>query len=155
MATPEGASNPLQTSGFFVLRTPLLPLDELRAWSDGLVAPAAAASADLEAAFAADRAELIERLRAAWQRPEIREAVFLASPELHAALMRAERSPDSTEAAARALRSFVAYFTRMAARSTPFGLFAGCSVGALGARTSLDLAPRADYLRHTRSTWTI
>ena len=38
----------------------------------------------------------------------------------------------------------------MTARSTPFGLFAGSSVGRLGARTPLTLPPRSAYRRHTR-----
>ena len=38
-------------SGFFALRTPLLPFDELLAWSDGLAAASAGADpARLEAA---------------------------------------------------------------------------------------------------------
>jgi len=39
-------------SGFFVLRTPLLPFDELEAWTEGV-----------------DRPELERRLREAYERP--------------------------------------------------------------------------------------
>jgi lantibiotic biosynthesis protein len=127
-----------------------MPFDELVAWSVGLQAPDALADSDqLEAALAADRAVLTERLRAMWARPEAREAVFLASPELDAALERSI-APTQGDGGARAFRSFVAYFTRMASRSTPFGLFAGCSVGTLADRTSLELPPRSAYGRHTR-----
>ena len=38
----------------------------------------------------------------------------------------------------------------MSARSTPFGLFSGCSVGLLGDVTELSLANRASYRRHVR-----
>ena len=127
----------LKPSGFFVLRTPLLAFDELRAWS-----------ANVQASTA-DRAALTERLRLAWHRSEVREAVFLASPELDTALQHESSSADNA-AIARALRSFAAYFARMSARSTPFGLFAGSSVGRLGARTQLTLPPRSAYRRHTR-----
>src|ERR1700682_5719720 len=97
-AAAERHSDDLQPSGFFVLRTPLLALNEFCAWCDGLRAPGALADRqDLEAALSADRALLTERLRAAWQRPELREAVFLASPELDNAL---ERSTDGVEASA-------------------------------------------------------
>jgi len=75
--------------------------------------------------------------------------VFLASPELDAALHRAEESI-SSDGATRAFRSLVAYIARLTARSTPFGLFAGCSVGTLGPHTGLELPPRAQYQRHTR-----
>jgi thiopeptide-type bacteriocin biosynthesis protein len=88
-------------------------------------------------------------LRAAWRRPEVREAVFLASPELDAGLQRAEASA-SSDAATRAFRSLTAYFSRMAARSTPFGLLAGSSVGVLDAHTCLELPARAGYRRRTR-----
>ncbi|MCH9682331.1 MAG: lantibiotic dehydratase [Deltaproteobacteria bacterium] len=38
----------------------------------------------------------------------------------------------------------------MAARPTPFGLFAGCGVGTVGDRTRLRLRPIAEHGRHTR-----
>jgi hypothetical protein len=83
----------------------------------------------------------------------VREAVFLGSPELNAGLVRGEAASetgDSVYARHRALRSFVAYFARMCARATPFGLFAGCSVGAFGPRSHMTLPPVHDYQRHTR-----
>jgi thiopeptide-type bacteriocin biosynthesis protein len=124
-------------SGFFVLRTPLLPFDAFQAWTSD----------------AADRADLRSRLWSMWRQPAVREAVFLASPELDMALARADSTgegSDTTEAANRALRSFVAYFARMCARATPFGLFAGCSVGTFDTRSQLTLPPRDMYQRHTR-----
>src|SRR4029079_16597226 len=128
-------------------RSPLLPFDELRAWSEGLCAPAAVGdAARLEGALNADRAVLTERLLAIWRRPEVREAVFLASPELDAALERATPG----ESRDKALRSLVAYVALMASRATPFGLFAGCSVGSLQPATRLELGPRSGYGRHTR-----
>ncbi len=137
----------LEPSGFFALRSPLLPFGDLRAWSAGVSAPAAIGdTARLAVALGADRAMLAERLLAIWRRPEVREAVFLASPELDAAL---ERSVPG-ESRDKAVRSLVAYFARMASRSTPFGLFAGCSVGVLQPQTHLDLGPRSGYGRHTR-----
>src|SRR5262249_40544658 len=116
-----------------------------------LQAPAipASDSARLEQAASADRALLIDRVRAAWRRPEVREAVFLATPELDAGLQRAQESPDS-DSALKTVRSLAAYVARLAARSTPFGLFAGCSVGTFGAQTRLELQPRTAYRRHTR-----
>src|SRR4051794_6003314 len=62
--------NEITPSGFFALRTPLLPFDELLAWSDGLEAPSTGDDpARLEAACAADRARLLHRLRAVFHRP--------------------------------------------------------------------------------------
>ena len=88
----------LRPSGFFVMRAPLLPLEEL------------------------------DRLRADptyWRtlaaRPEVAEALHLASPGLMRRL--AAGDPDDRVAA-----SVTAYLSRMCTRATPFGLFAGCDL---------------------------
>ena len=54
--TGRGTPGPAVTpSGFFVLRTPLLPFTEVAAWGDGLQAPAAADDPGvLDQAVAAD-----------------------------------------------------------------------------------------------------
>jgi hypothetical protein len=138
------------TAEFFVLRTPLLPFDELEAWSAGLEAPAALADPErLAAALAADRERLRARLREALARPEIREALFVASPNLEAALAVWHRDPGGKKGR-RAEEALVRYFLRMTSRATPFGLFSGCSVGTVGGETWLTLAPRGAYRRHTR-----
>jgi thiopeptide-type bacteriocin biosynthesis protein len=145
--TPAGAFTP---SGFFALRTPLLPFDELTAWGDGLQAPAAAADLDrLDAALAADRDRLRDRLRTAVARPEVREALFVASPDLEGRLDLWLRQPGG-ERGQKVERALVRYLARMAGRATPFGLFAGCSVGTLGPQTRLELQARERYRRHTR-----
>jgi hypothetical protein len=64
----------LTPSGFFALRTPILPFDALQSWSHNQ----------------ADRVALQSLLWSAWRQPAVREAVFLASPELDAALGRAD-----------------------------------------------------------------
>jgi len=134
------------SSGFFALRTPLLPFDELLAWSDGL--EAATTGAD-PARWEADRARLRARLQTVFKRPEAREAHFVASPDLEERFDLWLREPDS-EQGQKIERALVRYFARMAGRATPFGLFAGCSVGTLGTQTVLALAERACYRRHTR-----
>jgi thiopeptide-type bacteriocin biosynthesis protein len=142
--------NDFAPSGFFAVRTPLLPFDDLLAWGDGLEAAAAGDDpARLEAAVAADRARLRRRLRAVFARPEAREALFVASPELEGRFDVWLRQPES-EPGQKIERALVRYFARMAGRATPFGLFAGCSVGTLGDETRLALAERARYRRHTR-----
>jgi thiopeptide-type bacteriocin biosynthesis protein len=150
-------------SGFFAFRTPLLPFEEVEAWSAGLAAPGADPEA-LAAALAADRAMLRARLGALVERPEVAEALFVASPSLAEALEIWRRDPDGKKGL-RAERALVRYFLRMASRATPFGLFSGCSTAVLEAgdarapavegggavpRTRLVLGPRAGYRRHTR-----
>jgi thiopeptide-type bacteriocin biosynthesis protein len=143
----------LVPSGFFVFRTPLLPFEELVAWNAGLEAGGALDHGELAAALAADRARLRERLRALVTRPEIREALFLASPSLSEGLELWSAQPESKKGQ-RAERALVRYLYRMAARATPFGLFSGCSLGPVDprpeAQTRLALGPRSSYERHTR-----
>jgi thiopeptide-type bacteriocin biosynthesis protein len=140
-------------AGFFVLRTPLLPFDDLLAWGHDLRAPAVAAAGGSEAelgdALAHDKRVLRERLAALLARPEVREAVFVASPSLDESLAAWQKEPDS-ERGEKVERSITRYLARMCGRSTPFGIFAGCSTAELGAETNLVVAERARYGKHTR-----
>jgi thiopeptide-type bacteriocin biosynthesis protein len=153
MAKPAPES-PFVPAGFFSFRTPLLPFEELEAFSAGLEAPAAAGDSErLERALAADRERLRVRLTALAERPEVLESVFLASPSLHESLSLWRAQPDSKKGQ-RAERALVRYIYRMAARATPFGLFSGCSLGpvetAPGTATRIAVGPRSAYERHTR-----
>jgi lantibiotic biosynthesis protein len=178
-AQPRAAAPAFVPSGFFAFRSPLLPFDEQEAWSEGLEAAAAADNLgstppsagapaagpeQLPAAVERDRERLRARLRAALDRPEIAEAVFLASPSLTDALALWRADPDSRKGR-RAEAALVRYLQRMTTRPTPFGLFSGCSLGRLdgagrdggeggdgakGGRTLLELPGRAGYQRHTR-----
>src|SRR4029077_1438674 len=131
--TGRGTPGPAVTpSGFFVLRTPLLPFTEITAWGDGLQAPAAAGDPGvLGEAVAADRAPLRRRLEDIVTTPEFRDALFVASPGLAAAADLWRKEPDSDKGRATE-RSLVSYVLRAAARPTPFGLFAGGTPGNLG-----------------------
>src|SRR5687768_921054 len=136
-------------SGFFAFRTPLLPVEDIIALGAELTAPAAGQEDD-EASLAADRDRIRRRLRELVLRPEVREAIFVASPSLDESMSAWLEQPDS-ERGQKVERTLLRYLARMAGRSTPFGLFAGCSVGATGgAATRLTVEPRAAYQRHTR-----
>lgn len=141
---------PYVASGFFAFRTPLLPLDEVVAWSQEIEAPGVVDDPNrLEAALAADRRRVRARLVAAMSRPEVRDALFVASPSTDASFDHWRAAPDS-EHGQKVERTLVRYFSRMASRSTPFGLFSGCSVGTVGTATRLVLEERRSYQRHTR-----
>lgn len=140
--------NELKHADFFLLRTPLLPFDEL------LSVPLKASEASngvihLEQAIAEDRIKLRERLKFIVELPEVREAIFLASPDLDEGLERWLREPES-EKGQRIERALTRYYLRMAGRPMPFGLFAGCSVGTMGEKCALTLASRSTYQRHSR-----
>ncbi|HEX2832460.1 MAG TPA: lantibiotic dehydratase [Thermoanaerobaculia bacterium] len=138
-----------EPSGFFALRSPLLPFDELEAWTEGL--EAFSAEAELEDALGRDRARLRSRLQRILERPEIAEAIFVASPGLFDQRDRWRAEPD-TRKGKRAEDALVRYFQRMASRPTPFGLFSGCSLGTVanGDATDLRIAAREQYERHSR-----
>ncbi|MGQ0505265.1 MAG: lantibiotic dehydratase, partial [Myxococcaceae bacterium] len=109
-----------QAEGFFVLRTPLLPFEALSLpW------------------------------RTLLRRPEVMEALTLASPSLVASLPVLDSAP-GTERARKVERSLLRYLSRMAARPTPLGLLAGISVGRLGERTELRLPPLPQWVKHRR-----
>ena len=137
-------------SGFFVLRTPLLPFTDVIAWGDGLQAPTAIDdSGALDEALGTDRTLLRRRLEDIATTPQFRDALFVASPSLAAAVDMWRKDPDCDKGRATE-RSLVSYVLRAAARPTPFGLFAGCTTGTIGARTSLQLEGLDRYRRHTR-----
>src|SRR5688572_27269252 len=129
-ASPSKSASRVRDAGFFAIRTPLLPLAELLSWSEG-VQPS-----DAEA--------LRARLQVIIARPEIQEALHVASPSLANELESWFREPTS-ERGQKAERGLVRYFSRMCSRATPFGLFAGCSVGTVGGTTRLSIGALRDY----------
>jgi len=163
--TDENARAPFRPSGFFVVRTPLLPVEELESWGEGLQVPTTGDDPEaLAAAVAADRKLQRERLTAFLERPEIREALWVASPSLFDEGLPTWLEKPDGKSGLRAERALMRYLVRMAARCTPFGLFSGCSVGTLAETDSGDttgdgkenselrirLQPRERYRRHTR-----
>ncbi len=125
-------------SGFFVLRTPLLPVGAFDAWG--------------RSADGVDTIERSDRLRRSLadllDAPHTADAIRVASSTLADNLSGwTERNP--SRRLERLERALVQYFARMCDRCTPFGLFAGVSVGKIGAQTYLRLAGRAHYRRRS------
>lgn len=90
-----------------------------------------------------------EGLRAIVSEPTVREAIFLASPSLDAELER-WRSNSAEVPTERVRHSCFKYLTRMAARPTPFGLFATVATGTIGGETRLTASPTSEVRRRTR-----
>ncbi|RZS99431.1 lantibiotic dehydratase family protein [Aquimarina brevivitae] len=82
-----------------------------------------------------------------WQHPVFKEALYLASPELYAEV---EKGLDQNKLNASLRYALLKYILRITNRCTPFGLFAGCSVGQFSKETSLKLATVKGYNRQTR-----
>lgn len=137
-------------AGFFVLRTPLLPFEELIAWSKGTESHMAIDNSDAwDTSYCADQSLLRDRLRSFVARPDIREAIFLASPDLEDQIRLWVEAPAS-ERGKNIESALVRYVCRMSGRATPFGLFAGYSIGTVGRQTRMSLPPIHAYQRHTR-----
>ncbi len=128
VAKPHG----IRAAEGFVFRTPLLPMTTLLDW-------AAAGDAVAVRTFAMSLLDL----------PEVREALFVASPSLSSAIPSWRDAPTSA-AGQRVEHSLVKYLARMMGRATPFGLFAGVSTGRLARDTKLSLVERSAYQRRTR-----
>ncbi len=120
--------------GFFLLRAPLLSIDIWSRWAG-------------DDTFDTER--LRTRLRTHVQRPEVREALAVASDSLLAGVPQWLEDP-STETGQKVERALVRYLCRMSARPTPFGLFAGCAVGTIGEHTRVRVGPISEHRRHTR-----
>ena len=131
-------SRRFQAGATFAVRVPLLPL--------ATVTDAGASGDASTEAVAAQRAWLAAVLA----RADVREAIFVASPALHAELDAWRAQPDSAHGR-KLEHALVKYVTRMATRATPYGLCAGIGVGRVDGRgVELTVAPDARRRRRTR-----
>ncbi|MGV9713736.1 lantibiotic dehydratase [Gordonia sp. NPDC003424] len=126
---------------FFVLRTPLLPVQTLL--SLGCAIECNDDHID-EHAVERDRARTRQFLAALFRRSDVAEALHLASPSLSRAFDRWLSAP--TE---RVDVSLLSYASRMTTRATPFGLFAGWSLGSIMTDNDLQLSPAESYRRRS------
>ncbi|MEM9001634.1 MAG: lantibiotic dehydratase family protein [Bacteroidota bacterium] len=115
----------------FILRTPLLPFNFYQNLTLG---------------------EKIEdsMLKKTFQDPKIQEAIFLASPTLYVELEKWMNGQLQEKRSKKVKLSFLKYLTRLATRCTPFGLFAGCSLGKIAMDTTITMEEYTLHKRHTR-----
>ena len=135
----NGLVGEYRTSGFFVLRTPLLPIADFSRWNAG------AANGEQDADHREYLRQSLTRQLAA---PLTADSLRVASPALADRLdgwwdRKRSRRRERME------RTLVQYFARMCDRCTPFGLFAGVSIGKVGGDTRLRLAARERYRRRS------
>lgn len=74
-----------------------------------------------------------------------KEAIYLASPELHEGCVSKDQKKQN-----KFNQSLLKYYHRATTRCTPFGLFAGCSVGKIADRTVFELKTPENNRRCTR-----
>ncbi len=73
-----------------------------------------------------------------------REAIYIASPDFYAEWMGAPADDRKCN------ESILKYYSRSFSRSTPFGLFAGCSTGRLSEANDIRLDSVSNFQRRTR-----
>ncbi|PSK94719.1 lantibiotic dehydratase [Taibaiella chishuiensis] len=119
---------PLTSSDFFVLRTPLFPVAQYK---------------DI---FEKDPAQLIAG------KPEFAYALYIGSRELVKELNRFIEQPgEFNEKKINKLKSSLyKYWVRACSRSTPYGVFAGCSLGTIGAETQLTINGPGEAIQQVR-----
>ncbi len=99
-----------------------------------------------------------EELKQICNNPLIQEAIFLASPDLYAELqkwlkneLKEKTGNKKAKKGAENLQfALLKYILRMSSRCTPFGLFAGFSVGSFDEKTNIRFPVQSRYKRHTR-----
>lgn len=124
-STASVSKQTIDPAGFFVIRTPLLPFSSLSAWSD---CRRLTDSTQSREAFDQSILRLRSCLAEIVSHPPVALALHVASPALSREIDHWLSEPDGKKGR-QCERSIVRYFGRMAARPTPFGMFAGCSVG--------------------------
>jgi thiopeptide-type bacteriocin biosynthesis protein len=121
-----------------LVRTPVLPIEEILALNAFLHTQPEELESALRALFAAN--------------PLVEEAIFVASPALHAQLGKWQagglsHKPKETR---RLLLTLYRYVVRMSTRCTPYGLFAATTTAEWGPATALRLGDQEQYHRHVR-----
>ncbi len=110
----------------YVLRTPLLSMDTISNIN-------------------------INKLKDLISKPIIREAIYIASHELHIETEKYLNNEINDPKRKKKLEhALLRYLIRMSYRCTPFGLFAGCSLGKFTNETKVSLNSINKYSRHTR-----
>ena len=82
----------------------------------------------------------------------LKEAVTIASPDVIEAIERYKKDPSlfSTEKLEALEITLLKYVARITSRCTPFGLFAGCSVGKIDNQTNIVISAKGKHKRTTK-----
>ena len=129
--TNKKDKNPYHPFPSFIFRSPFLSLNRFTEWLKEL-----------------DRSP--DYLKEILLRSDIQEAIFIASPVLYNEIFKYLENRLKPKEKEKFYYSMLKYLSRMATRCTPFGLFAGCSVGQTGEHTDIVLPSSKHYSRHTR-----
>lgn len=126
----------IKHQNFFLLRTPLLSLNELEAFNTRIKQ---------------EGADVFEHLADFFSNPALKEAIFVASPELHQEFEKYLATGTCSKRAKEKLQStLLKYLIRSCTRATPYGLFAGCTAGLPAVATNIELNEIEQHVRYRR-----
>lgn len=129
---PANSSAMLSVKDFYLLRSPLLPVSFLNQF-EGM-----------------PYSLLGERLKVIFSNEILREAIYIASPELYQEFLKWMNGQLAAEKTGKLLQSLFRYLLRMSTRCTPYGLFAGCATGRFDSATNIALANPENHKKHCR-----
>ncbi|KYH04461.1 hypothetical protein A1704_17350 [Chryseobacterium cucumeris] len=116
----------------FILRTPIYSLTKYNTFTSG-------------------KSITDEQVKDLCNDPIFIEAIYLASPALHSEVKKwVNNEISNIEKVEKLKLSIIKYFSRMTSRCTPYGLFAGCSLGIFADETNIILEQAQNHNRHTR-----
>ncbi len=122
----------LSVKDFYLLRSPLLPVSFLHQFQE------------------MKYSQLGEKLKDIFSEESLQEAIYIASPELYQEFSKWMDGHLSDEKANKLQLSLFRYLLRMSTRCTPYGLFAGCTTGAIESSTKIILSNPEYHKKHCR-----
>jgi|GEM_PF-118536 len=147
---------------FFYLRTPLLPLDTISSLLECALNDEEKENAMIEEdLLEAQLTKVVHHLISYLDSPEIREAIYIGSPNLLDSFKNRYASSIPDDVSSRKKKklrkdkvklehALLRYISRMSYRCTPYGLFAGCTLGNFGETTSIKLKKNEHHVRVAR-----
>lgn len=122
---------------FYLLRTPLLSVDKLMEFNDKIIN--------------GHEDELEKNMRQLFSEAILQEAIYIASPDFYAEFKKwydgVNQNPTDVR---KILSSLYKYYVRMSTRCTPYGLFAGCTVGDFSESTDIKFIEDRKFRKNSR-----
>lgn len=92
----------------------------------------------------------IEKIKLLCAKPFISEAIYIASPDLHKEMLKVIDKNNDKPIDSKLVYTLMKYLLRMGNRSTPFGLFSGCSLGEFSSENNIEVGNVDSHKRVTR-----
>lgn len=97
-----------------------------------------------------DKVDLYSIIKSYCESESFKESIFLASPILYSEMIKLLKGDLDEEKSEKVYKSLFKYIVRNSCRCTPFGLFAGTSLGKIGEYTSVILKTNENHGQYLR-----